>query len=119
MSVHKRLEKLEAQGSDADSKWVIPMEVCILAKAVERHQVRNYGREPPPYAQEEIEEMRRDDLEVAAGGGVVGWLREGGGWQSKECRAKLDGWEEEAYRRLEQAENLPPERWCEVWGVDD
>jgi hypothetical protein len=39
--------------------------------------------------------------------------------QSEEGRAKLKEWEEEAHRRLEQAENLPPERWSEVWGVDD
>jgi hypothetical protein len=48
MSVHKRLEKLEAQASDADSEWVIPMEVRILAKAAERHQARNDGWEPCP-----------------------------------------------------------------------
>ncbi|HVF01995.1 MAG TPA: hypothetical protein VNA27_11780 [Rubrobacteraceae bacterium] len=76
MSVHKRLEKLEAQASDADSQWVILIEVPILAKAVERHQARNDGREPPPYAQEKIEEMRRYDLEIEAGGGVVGQFRE-------------------------------------------
>jgi hypothetical protein len=69
--------------------------------------------------QEEVEEMRRDDLEIAAGGSVVGQLRESVGWHSEEGQAKLDGWEDDAHRRLEQAKNLPPERWCEVWGVDD
>jgi hypothetical protein len=119
MSVHKRLEKLEAQTSDADSKWVIPIEVRILAKAVERHQARNDGREPPPYAQEEIEQLRRYDLEIAAGGGVVGQFRESLGWQSEEAHELLDDWERDAHRRLEQAKSLPPKRWCEVWGVVD
>jgi hypothetical protein len=96
-----------------------PPEVGVLLKAIARDQARREGKEPPPYTQEEIEEMRRDDMEIAAGGGVVGKLRASVGWRSEEARAKLNEWEEGAHKRLEQAENLPPERWSEVWGVDD
>ena len=119
MGIERRLEKLEANATRAQSEWVVPIDVRILTKAVARHQARVEGKEPPPYTQEEIEEMRRSDLEVAVGGGVVGWLREGAGWRSEEARAKLNGWKQDAHRRLEQAQNLPPERWWEVWGVDD
>ena len=119
MSVHKRLEKLEAQTSDADSKRVTLIEVRILAKAVERRQARNDGRESPPYAQEEIEQLRPYDLEIAAGDGMVAQFREAAGWQSEEAHKLLGNWEREAHRRLEQAKNLPPKRWYEVWGVDN
>lgn len=119
MNARKRLERLEAENSDGFAPDPSYWAAMVLCKHHERLTARREGREPPPYSQEEIEEMRRDDLEVAAGGGVVGWLREGGGWQSEEARAKLDGWEQDARRRLEQAESLPPERWCEVWGADD
>lgn len=81
MSVQKWLEELEARTSDANSEWVIPIEVRILAKAAERRQARNDGREPPPYAQQEIEQIRRYDLEIAAGGGVVGQVQDSVGWQ--------------------------------------
>jgi hypothetical protein len=91
----------------------------VLFKAIARDQARKEGEELPPYTQEEIEEMRRDDLEVAAGGDVVGVFRESGGWQFEEALELLDSWERDAHRRLRQAQNLPPKRWCEVWGADD
>jgi hypothetical protein len=119
VSIKQRLGELEARMETETRRGETPPDVRVLLKAVERHQAREKGKEPPPYTQEEIEEMRRYDLEIAAGGGVVGQLRESVGWQSEEGRAKLKEWEEEAHRRLEQAENLPPERWSEVWGVDD
>ncbi len=92
MGIERRLEKLEANATRATSEWVVPIEVRVLTKAVARHQAREEGKEPPPYTQEEIEEMRRDDQEVASGG-VVGWFREGAGWRSEEARAKLDEWQ--------------------------
>lgn len=119
MGIKRRLGELEARMENEARRGETPPEVGVLLKAVARHQARGEGKEPPPYTQDEIEEMRRDDLEVAAGGGVVGRLREARGWHSEEARAKLDEWEEDAHRRLEHAENLPPERWCEVWGTDD
>lgn len=119
MGIKQRLGELEARMETEARRGETPLEVGVLLKAVARHQAREEGKELPPYTQEEIEEMRRDDLEVVAGGGVVGWLRGGGGWQSEEARVRLDEWEEDAHRRLEQAENLPPGRWCEVWGVGD
>ncbi len=119
MGIKQRLGELEAQMETEARRGKTPPEVGVLLKAVVRHQARGEGKEPPPYTQEEVEEMLWDDLEIAAGGGVVGWLRESGGWQSTEGRAKLNEWEEAAQRRLEQAQNLPPERWGEVWEVSD
>jgi hypothetical protein len=119
VGIKQRLGELEARMETEARRGETPLELCVFLKAVAHHQARGEGKEPPPYTQEEIEQMRRDDLEIAAGGGVVGWLRESGGWQSTEGRAKLKEWEEAAHWRLEQAENLPPERWGEVWGVDD
>lgn len=117
MGIERRLERLEANASS--SEWAIPIEVRIHTKAVARHQAREDGREPPPYTQEEIEGMRREDLEVIAGGGVVGHYRESKGWESEGARELLDTWEGDAYRRLEAAEGLPPDRWGEVWGADE
>jgi hypothetical protein len=119
VGIKQRLGELESRMETEARRGETTLEVRVLLKAVARHQAREEGKEPPPYTQEEIEEMRRDDLEIAAGGGVVGWLREGAGWRSEEARTKLDEWEQDAYRRLEQAQNLPPERWSEVWGVGD
>jgi hypothetical protein len=119
VGIKRRLGELEARIQTEARRGETPSEVSVLLKVVARQQAREEGKETPPYTQEEIEEMRRDDLKIAAGDGVVGWLREGAGWRSKEARAKLDEWEQDAHRRIEQAQNLPPERWSEVWGVDD
>jgi hypothetical protein len=119
VGIKRRLGELEARMETEARRGETPLELCVFLKVIARHQARGESKEPPPYTQEEIEEMRRDDLEIAAGGGVVGQLRESVGWQSEEGRAKLNEWEGDAHKRLEQAENLPPERWSEVWGVDD
>jgi hypothetical protein len=76
-------------------------------------------KEPPPYTREEIEERRRQDLETVSGKGVETSLRNSIGRQSSEAQHALDEWEQEARRRVEKAMELPPERWGEVWGVDD
>ena len=73
---------------------------------------------PQPYAQEEIEQLRGYDLVIVDGGGVVGQFREAAGWESEEAHELLEAWEGNAHRRLEQAQNLPPERWREVSEVD-
>jgi hypothetical protein len=86
---------------------------------IARHQARREGKEPPPYTQEEIEEMRRSDIETVEGRGVEAQLRESIGWQSLEAQQSLDKWEQKARRRVEKAKGLPPERWGEVWGVDE
>ena len=119
MSIKRRLGELEDQMETEARHGTTSPEASVFLKAIARDQARREGKRPPPYTQEEIEEMRKEDLEIAAGGGVVGWLREGGGWQTEEARARLNEWEQDAHRRLEQAENLPCERWFEVWGVDD
>jgi hypothetical protein len=36
-----------------------------------------------------------------------------------EAQQALNEWEEEARRRLAEAEGLPPGRWGEVWGSKD
>ena len=112
----KRLE----DKAPTNSEWVIPIEVRILTKAVARHHALEDGRKPPPYTSEEIAELRRDDLEIVAGGGVVGECRNNSkGWQSAVARELLASWESEAHRRVELGKDLPPERWGEVWGADD
>ncbi len=63
--------------------------------------------------------MRSWDIETAEGRGVEAGLRETPGWQNAEGQDLLDRWQEAARDRLEAAKDLPPERWCEVWGVDD
>ena len=63
--------------------------------------------------------MRRSDIESVEGRGVEAQLRESIGWQSPEAQQALDEWEQKARRRVEKAKGLPPERWGEVWGVDD
>jgi hypothetical protein len=115
----QRLGELEARTEAEACRGETPPEMNVLLKAIARDQARKEGKEPPSYTQEEIEEMRRSDLEVAEGGGVVGVFRQSRGWQSEEARELLDSWERDAHRRLEQAQDLSPERWREVWGVDD
>jgi hypothetical protein len=80
VGIKQRLGELEARMETETRRGETPPDVRVLLKAVERHQAREKGKEPPPYTQEEIEEMRRYDLEIAAGGGVVGQLRESVGW---------------------------------------
>ena len=86
---------------------------------IARHRARIEGEEPPPYTQEEIEERRRWDLEAAVGRGTEAHYRNSPGWQSPEAQQMLGEWEEEARKRVEKARELPPERWGEVWGVDE
>lgn len=102
MSLERRLSDLEARVSGTDVQREIPMEVRLLLKAVERHQARENDEEPPPYTQAELEEMHRDDLAEAAGGGMVGLLRDSAGWTSSESLEILDAWEEGARQRLER-----------------
>ncbi len=118
MNVRKRLEKLEATAEKATSSE-LPIELRVYLKTVERYGARERGEEPPPYDQEEIEELRRDDLEAVAGHGFIQELRDSRGWQSPEGQHILSQWEEGAKRRVEKANDLPPERWHEVWGVDN
>jgi hypothetical protein len=116
----KRLEKLEAgAGKGVASRWEVPIETRLYLTLAARYQARAEGKEPPPYTPEEIEEMRRSDIESVEGRGVVGWLRESTGWQSPEAQQSLKEWEQEARRRVQKGKDLPPERWAEVWGVDE
>ena len=66
-----------------------------------------------------ILELRRQDLETVSSTGVEASLRDSIGWQSPEVQQSLDEWEQAARRKLELAKDLPPERWGEVWRVDD
>jgi hypothetical protein len=117
VSIKRRLGELETRRETEASQGTTPPELGLFFKVIASHQAREEGKEPPPYTQEEIVKLRQDDLEIAAGRGVVVQLRKSVGWQSEEALATLKEWEEDARRRLGQAENLPPERWCEVWGV--
>ena len=103
MSLERRLNDLEARTSGPE--WEIPIEVRVHLKAVERHRSRERGEEPPPYTQEEIAHMHEEDLAEAAGGGVVGDLRNSAGWTSPESLRILDSWEDAARRRLERIED--------------
>ena len=116
----RRLEKLKAGvGKSAASRWEVPIGTRLYLTMVARHQARTEGNEPLPYTQEEIEEMRRSDIQSVEGRGVEAQLRESIGWQSPEAQQMLGEWEEEARKRVEKAKYLPPERWGEVWGVDE
>lgn len=99
-SLRERLRRLEARAAALQPKR-IPVVISVLLKAIERRRADLRGEEPPPYSQEELEDMHREDLEIVAGGGVVGYLRKSGGWDSPESAAVLDQWEEDARRRVE------------------
>ena len=118
-SLERRLERLEAGAERGTaSRWEVPIETRVYLTTIARHQARAEGKEPPPYTQEEIEEMRRSDIESVEGRGTEAQLRESIGRQSSEAQQSLDEGEQEARRRLELAKDLPAERWGEVWGVD-
>ncbi len=119
MSLKGRLGRLEAEQSKAAGEEVGASywSAMVLCKTVERHHAGLRGEKPPPYSQEEIEELRRQDEETLAGG--LEELRRDPGWQTPEARELLASWEATAQNRLEAAKDLPPERWVEVWGVDD
>jgi hypothetical protein len=92
MGIERRLEKLEAGVPSAE--WVIPIEVRVYCKALERYQARNDRRDSPPYSQEEIEELRRQDIETVEGQGFTAELHDSPGWQSEEGRKMLAEWRE-------------------------
>jgi hypothetical protein len=71
VSIRRRVGRLEDQTKKASSEWKIPLVVRLVTKEVERSEARREGREPPPYTQEEIEEMRQNDLETIGGVGVA------------------------------------------------
>jgi hypothetical protein len=116
--LERRLQALEAKEANDGSGWTIPIEARVLMTAVARCHGLEDGKRPPRHAQEEIAHLRESDLEDAAGGGVVGQLRDSPGWQSEEARELLDSWEEGARRRLKSSEGLPPERWHEAYERD-
>ncbi len=97
----------------------MPIGTRLYLTTIARQQARRESKEPPPYAQEEIEERRRWDLETVAGNGAEASLRDSIAWQTPEAQQMLGEWEEDARRRVEKAKDLPPERWGEVWGVDE
>jgi len=121
MSIRRRLEALEAEAERAiwaSPQEELPIHLRIYCKATERHHARVEGRESAAFMQEEIAAMRESDLESVAGGGVAAELRYTPGWQFPEEQQILGKREEDARRRLEEAKNLPPERWHEVGGCD-
>ncbi len=73
---------------------------------IERHRnitrcrARREGRELPPFSGEELRDSYEQDLDVAAGMGVVVQPQEGIGWQSEETKQTLEEWVEDAQRRL-------------------
>lgn len=116
----KRLEKLEAgAGKGAAFRWEVPIGTRVYLTMVARCQARAEGKEPPPYSPEELEEMRRSGIETVQGKGIEASLRGSIGWQTPEAQQMLGEWEEDARKRVEKAKDLPPERWGEVWGVDE
>lgn len=56
----RRLEALEAGSTGSTgSEWIIPIEVLVHCKSVERYQALRDGKEPPAYFREEVEAMRQ------------------------------------------------------------
>ncbi len=99
MGARRRLERLEA-ARGAGTPYEVPVEVRIYLKAVQRHRAHEDGDDPPAYAPDELAALHAEDLDNASGGGVVGTLRDSGGWESPEGRELLDAWEEAARQRL-------------------
>ncbi len=104
MSIRGRLRRLEAAREAAEMPYEVPMPTRLYLKAVERYRARERGDEPPAYTREELEALHDEDLDNASGGGVVGTLRESGGWESPEGAGILDSWEDDARRRLARVE---------------
>ncbi len=104
MGARRRLERLEAARGAGEAPYEVPMPTRLYLKAVERHRARENGEDPPAYTQEELGALHAADLETVAGGGVVGELRDSGGWQTPEGVALLDSWEDDARRRLARVE---------------
>jgi hypothetical protein len=108
MSVRRRIEVLENKAEKTASPWKTPPEASVLLKTIERWHAGQEGREPPPYSQEEIEEMHRSDQETTDGQSHLAKLRDDPGWQSEESQELLDWWEEDARRRMALAESGVP-----------
>ncbi len=106
-SLDDRLRRLEERRSSGE-QWETPIEALVLAKAVERHQARKSGEEPPAYTREELEALYEEDLAEAAGGGTVAYFRNSAGWRSEEGQEILDEWQEAATRRLRLIEDGMP-----------
>ncbi len=102
-SLDDRLRRLEERRSSGE-QWETPIEALVLAKAVERHQARKSGEEPPAYTREELEALYEEDLAEAAGGGTVAYFRNSDGWRSEKAQEILDEWEADARRNLEMIE---------------
>ncbi len=102
MSLERRLSNLEARS--LVSGWETPVEVRIYLKVLARHRAREDGDDPPAYAPDELAALHAEDLDNASGGGVVGTLRDSGGWESPEGAGILDSWEDDARRRLARVE---------------
>ena len=114
----RRLERLEAQVEAKNSEWVIPVACRVLLKTIARQEAREAGEELPPYGPEELAELRCQDIEIVEGCRRLGALRESPGWQSPEGQAMLEGWVEDAQRRLARAEELG-EEWRLAYEEDD
>ncbi len=104
--VERRLRRLESSGTG--TPYEVPMPTRLYLRAIERHRARENGEEPPAYAPDELAALHAEDLANASGAGVVGTLRESGGWESPEGAAILDGWEEAARRRLVRLDEGEP-----------
>ena len=98
MSIERRLAGLEARASEANSEWVVPIEVSVHCKSVERSQARRDGKEPPAYSPEEVAAMRQWDLENVAGEGFEAQMRDSPGWRTPGSQELLDAWEEATAR---------------------
>src|SRR5215204_2411807 len=100
MGLEDRVKRLEVKEADATSEWVTPIEARVHMKAVARYHALEHGKEPPPYSREEIEAMRRWDLEIVEGRGVRAQLRDSAGWQSEEALERFSKLYEEERRGL-------------------
>jgi hypothetical protein len=110
-SLRHRLAILEARLT-ANSRRGIPPEVRQLFREVARERE---GRRVPRHTLSELEHLQREDLEEVSGRGMVADLRGDVSWQSHEAQDLLDEWEEGARERLARVDDLPPERWHEVY----
>ncbi len=106
-AARRRLERLEAVWG-AETPYEVPVEVRIYLKVLARHRAREDDEEPPTYAPDELAALHAEDLAIVSGGGVVGTLRDSGGWESPEGADLLDSWEDDARRRLARVEEGEP-----------
>jgi hypothetical protein len=97
------LARLKAQLEAWQGAHELPPEVDLLCALGERHRTRREGLPVAPFAERQLEELYRHDVDMVEGEADV--YRRAPGWDDEEAQQLVDDWEEAARRRMEAIEN--------------